>query len=153
MSALIIDDSKLDRMMSAAVIKKNLFAKQIVSCHSVSEGLTYLQSLIREPESLPEVIFLDVNMPGMDGFDFLDSFLKFPLEVQKSCTIFMVSATNSLEELERIKTYKVVRKFYNKPLTFDILKNIRACMGIDKHASRKQDGDRPKDDNHAHRNV
>ena len=129
LSVLIIDDSGMDRFLSETVIKKNYFARHIVSHSSVPEGLNYLQSLVHVPEKLPQVIFLDINMPHMDGFDFLDHFLKFSEEVQKRCTIFMISGTNSIKEMERIKKYPVVRKFFNKPLTHDILNDIHACMG------------------------
>ncbi len=123
-NVLIVDDSSMDRRLSELVIERSLFAGQITSCSSVLEGLCYLQSLIESPEQLPSVIFLDVNMPILDGFDFLDNFLKFPYYVQQHCAVFMLSATNSPDELERIKTYPVVRKFYRKPLNVGILDNI-----------------------------
>ena len=118
----------MDRYLSETVIKKDQFAAHIVSCSSVDEGLDYLHSLEDVPDKLPEIIFLDVNMPVMDGFDFINNFLKLPETIQKHCTIFMISATNSPDDFERIKTYPVVRKFFEKPLTTDILNDIRARM-------------------------
>ena len=127
-SVLIIDDSKMDRFISETVIEKTSFARHVVSYSTVADGLNYLQSLISAPEKLPQVIFLDVNLPAMDGFDFLDNFLKLSEDVQKRCTVFMVSATSSVANLERIKEYPVVRKFFNKPLTPEILKDVHVYM-------------------------
>jgi CheY-like chemotaxis protein len=122
---LIIDDSNMDRILSEEIIKNDMFSSHITSCSSVREGLSYLLSVTSHSEKLPDVILLDINMPMLDGFDFLDSFLRFPEEVRRQCTIFMISATNSPAELRRITTYPIVRKFFTKPLTSETLNIIR----------------------------
>jgi len=128
LSVLIIDDSNIDRLLTEKVIQGDMFAAEVVSCGSVREGLTHLLSRSSAFEKMPDVILLDVNMPMLDGFDFLDSFMKFPEEMQRQSAIFMLSATNSQAELERIARYPIVRRFFNKPLTSDILNDIRAEM-------------------------
>lgn len=127
-NVLIIDDSDFQRVLSEAIIRKHSFANSIVSVDSVLNGINYLKSLIQQPENLPAVIFLDVNMPEYDGFDFLDHYLQFPEEIQKRCSIFMISATNSEEDMKRLEMYPIVRKFFHKPLSEDILDYIRAYI-------------------------
>jgi CheY-like chemotaxis protein len=122
---VIVDDGKMDRIISSTVIKRDLFAEEISDFGSAIDALNYLHSLINTPDKFPPVIFLDVNMPGMDGFDFLDAFRKFPESVQKLCTVIMISATQSVDDLKRIHTYPSVQWFFNKPLTDKMLHKVR----------------------------
>ncbi len=132
-SVLIVDDSNIDRFISETVIRKDGFAARIISYNAVDKGLEYLQSHADNPEELPEIIFLDVNMPVMDGFDFLNNFLNLPESIQKHCTIFMISATNSVDDFERIKSYPIVRKFFEKPLSIETLNAIKIYMDSAAH--------------------
>ncbi len=124
-TVMVVDDSRLDRHITGTVIKKNLFAEEIVEFSAVASALDYLYLIIDQPEIFPKFIFLDINMPELDGFDFLDGYLKLPQEVQERCTIIMISATNSKEDFRRINTYPVVHTFFNKPLSERILNDIR----------------------------
>jgi CheY-like chemotaxis protein len=126
--ALIVDDNGMDRRVAAAVIQNNLFAEEVVCFSSAPSALAHLESLFALPAALPAFIFLDVDMPEMDGFDFLDAYLQFPEDIQKRSTIIIVSATNSEEKLERIQSYPIVSMFFEKPLSHKILNGIRSRM-------------------------
>lgn len=125
---MVVDDSHMDRFISTTLIKNNLFAEQIAEFNSVTPAVVYLQTLVVAQDTFPAVIFLDVNMPVKDGFDFLDAYLKFPEDIRKSSVIIMISATNSEEDFKRINTYPIVRMFFNKPLSIKILNDIRKRM-------------------------
>jgi len=125
---MVVDDNAMDRYITTEIVRKYSFAEEVSMYPSVSEALVYLRSLESAPASFPPVIFLDVNMPVMDGFDFLDNYLKLPQNLQKRCTIIMISATNSEEDFARIHTYPVVRMFFRKPLSEAILEEIRKVL-------------------------
>ncbi len=125
---MIIDDSKLDRFITANVIKRDVFADEIADFSSVAAALDHLKAVTNTPEAIPQIIFLDINMPVMDGFDFLDRYVQLPDAIQKHCVVIMISSTNSQEDFNRISTYPSVRFFFEKPLSEKILFKLRSCL-------------------------
>lgn len=130
-TAIIVDDSKVDRFLSAAVIKSYAFAEKVESFSCVSDGLSYLKTLDMSSSSFPLVIFLDLNMPELDGFDFLDGFLKMPESFRKQCHIIMVSSTTSKTDLDRVTKYSAIRRFYSKPLSIKMLSEINEILELE----------------------
>lgn len=113
---LVVDDSKMDLMIAQVSMKKYAFADQVELKISVRSALDYLLSLQETPELLPQLIFLDINMPELSGFDFLDEYAKLPVVIQKNCIIMMLSTSLAKEDHERANSNKFVCKFLNKPL-------------------------------------
>ncbi|MCX6291470.1 MAG: response regulator [Bacteroidetes bacterium] len=120
---MLIDDDDVDRYISSRVIRSASFADNIVLKSSAKDALTFLEKHSSEPSELPEIIFLDIDMPGMNGFDFLEAFSHLCNEIKTHCNIVVLS--NSLEPdqaiASRARNNPFVRKILNKPLTLEAL--------------------------------
>ena len=121
---MIIDDTYVDRYIAERNIKKYCFAEEVISKESASGALEYLVSLTNTPEELPQLIFLDIRMPEIDGFGFLSEYENLPEHIQKNCIIMMVSTSLDPEDHHRAVTNKFVKKFLSKPLDKKKLKDI-----------------------------
>src|SRR4051812_28948547 len=128
--AMFVDDNSMDRLLTATMLKRTAIAEQIRDFSSVFAALTWLRSLKRRGGPFPPVIFLDLNLPVMDGFDFLEHFMAFPAELQMQTSIIVVSATTSAEEVIRIREYPAVKRFFTKPLSAEKLNEIRRLLEV-----------------------
>jgi CheY-like chemotaxis protein len=116
---MLIDDNPMENIVHRKLLDANGFANKVNAFESAVESLKFLQSASKE--ELPQVIFLDIIMPGMDGFQFLEEFGKLSEDVQKYCKIILLSSSDSFKDLNRANKSKLVKKFLNKPLTAEIL--------------------------------
>ncbi|HMG14486.1 MAG TPA: response regulator [Saprospiraceae bacterium] len=113
---LIIDDSETDRYIAKFVIKKHQFAEEVVVKELATKALDYLASLENSIEHHPQLIFLDIRMPEMDGFGFLDEYAKLSEIVKSNCIIIMLSTSLDPEDQLRANSSPYVYRFLNKPL-------------------------------------
>ena len=122
---LLVDDSEIDNFINAKLISKTRFAKETVEKLSASAALEYLKTESKKPDNLPEVIFLDIMMPVIDGFGFLDEYDNLPDAIKNRCKIIMLSSSESFKDLNRANSSRLVNKFLNKPLSEKALEVIR----------------------------
>ncbi len=114
---LIIDDSKMDRFIVEKMIERSLLADRIENRELASLGLQYLQHCMESGQRLPNVIFLDINMPEMSGFDFLEAFDQFPPEIKKDCFVVMLTSSLNEDDREKAMSYEAVRMYCSKPIS------------------------------------
>ncbi len=123
--ALLIDDNEIDNFINKKLLQKTRFSQEIKDVTSGLKALEYLKENAATPDRLPDIIFLDIMMPVMDGFEFLEEFDKLTNEVKNKPRIIMLSSTESFKDLNRANSNKYVYKFLNKPLTEPALAAIR----------------------------
>ncbi|HAV53914.1 response regulator [Aequorivita vladivostokensis] len=123
-NVLLIDDSESDNFYHARKIKKMGITDNIHICYSGEEALDYLKSELEGIHPQPTLIFLDINMPGMNGWEFLEEYEQ--LEVSQKGEVVLTMLSNSIDERdrERAQQYKSVHGFYSKPLNEEYLANI-----------------------------
>jgi len=121
---MVIDDSEIDRYVAEMVMRNFAFAEEVICMESAQDALEYLAGMENKPEELPHLIFLDINMPEMNGFDFLNAYGQLSESIKKNCIIMML--TTSLDEEDRIKSTQneYVCKFLNKPLDKEKLDKV-----------------------------
>ncbi len=125
---LLIDDDAVTNLIHKKAIEKSECTKIIQIVESGEEALEYLTNQGKyaniEAFPTPDLIFLDINMPGMSGWDFLEEFQKLPERTVKSLIIMMLSASINPDDAERAKSISEVSGFKNKPLTKELLYSI-----------------------------
>lgn len=115
-----------DDSIAAYVIKLELEAHQHFTENKIfkngKEAYDELSHHIKYNEELPDLILLDLNMPIMDGWEFLEVFSE--LKYEKQISVIILTSSINPEDAERAKSYKVVKDFLSKPLTMDKLDSI-----------------------------
>jgi CheY-like chemotaxis protein len=116
---LLLDDNALDNFVNKKLVEMNNFAAKVEVQESAQATLDYLKN--EKTENLPDIIFLDIMMPVMDGFQFLEAFENLNEAIQKKCKIIMLSTSDSFKDLNRANKSRFVHKFLNKPLNEQVL--------------------------------
>ena len=113
---LLIDDNDIDNFINERMITTNQFSKMVVVKNSGESALQFLRDNSDKPDILPQIIFLDLNMPVMDGFGFLEAYENLPESILTTCKVIVLSSSISPEDINRASTNQYVVKYVNKPL-------------------------------------
>lgn len=126
----VIDDDMIYQFAVKLNLKQHQLAESVMTFDNGEEAKRYFQENASDPDKLPDVILLDINMPVMDGWDFLDWVKNNRHLFAKNVPIFMVSSSIDWRDIERAKSYESVMDYMSKPLTegnfFEIAEKIRA---------------------------
>jgi len=121
---LLIDDNDIDNFINERMITTNFFSSQVIVKNSGEAALNYLKENADNENFLPQIIFLDLNMPVMDGFAFLTEFENLPQKVKNNSKVVVLSSSISPEDINRASTNPLVVKYINKPLNEKYLSAI-----------------------------
>ncbi|WP_036157255.1 response regulator [Maribacter forsetii] len=123
-SCCIIDDDEFFSISTKNTLKLNNFSNNILYYSGGQEALDGLIGLLVENIKLPEIIFLDLNMPNRDGWSFLEEFEELPEDKIGHIRIYITSSFISPKYMEKAKDYKLVKDYIVKPLTQNIVQKI-----------------------------
>lgn len=127
-SILLIDDNKATNFVHKKLIIKQDFIEHIYTCSSGEEALQLLTSQNEGGEldfRPPELMFLDINMPGMNGWEFLEEYDDLPNDQKDNTTIFMLTTSINPDDRFRANHIENISGFLNKPLSSKKLAEIR----------------------------
>lgn len=122
---MLVDDNDTDNFISKRIIEITGFAEEVEVKNSGKSALEYLEENKDDVNGLPEIIFLDINMPIVDGFVFLYEFEKFNEYVKSKCKVIILSSSDNKRDIDKIINNDHVIKFITKPLTETALNDIR----------------------------
>ncbi|MET0944876.1 MAG: response regulator [Flavobacterium sp.] len=123
---MLIDDNIVELFIASRMITKNNFGKQVLEYSSAQEALKYLQENQESSDNLPQIIFVDIYMPLMSGFEFLEEYNKLTPSSKKNCKVFIISSTIDDTDIIRARNYQNVVAFQVKPITYEFLNRINA---------------------------
>lgn len=123
-NVLLIDDNDIDNYVNNHIIRKSKIADKITVKKSAVEALEYLNTIKTDFEMFPDLIFLDISMPIMDGFGFLDEIIKFPQTIEKQYAVVMLSSSDNPNDIKRAMNFEVVIDFFTKPLRIEMIEKL-----------------------------
>lgn len=127
---LLVDDSEIDVLVNRRLIELTAFADHTTIVHSGEHALHFLMEECPSAEKAPDWIFLDVNLPMMDGLEFLDHFLQLPSFIREKSRILILTVFQKPEVLEKLRAHPNVYGQVEKPLTQEVLKSIADLSSV-----------------------
>ncbi len=118
-SVMLVDDNRVALILSRKIIEKARVFKEITSFQSPSKALRHLCEAEQGKHLFPDLILLDIQMPELDGFEFLTEFKKFPPQYQSFCSIFVLTSSYDDTDLGKIREMGNVNQLLEKPLTLE----------------------------------
>ncbi len=125
---MLVDDNDTDNFINKRIIELTNFASNIEIKNSGKSALEYLEKNKNDDKKLPNLIFLDINMPIVDGFVFLYEFENFPENVKAKSKVVILSSSDNKRDIDKIVNNNYVIKFITKPLTEEELERVRKIL-------------------------
>lgn len=121
---LLIDDDAISNFLSKSMIEKSKVFESVEVFNSAAKAIEYLKETTAKREHFPEVILLDVMMPVMDGFAFLDELMKFENPEARSVKVCMLTSSLDPKDKQQADSYPQVVDFMSKPINQDKIKRF-----------------------------
>ncbi len=125
---MLVDDNDTDNFISKRIIEITGFSNRIEVRNSGKSALDYLRENQANADNIPNLIFLDINMPVVDGFVFLYEFDKFSELVKSKARIIILSSSDNKRDIDKIVNNNHVINFITKPLTEVSLDEVRTIL-------------------------
>ncbi|OYU56843.1 MAG: response regulator [Chitinophagaceae bacterium BSSC1] len=125
----LIDDDKIYQFTAKMILEATGLTHSIKTFFNGQEAIDYLISPENQiPENLPDVIFLDINMPVMNGWEFLEAFSLFYKELPKQIVVYMVSSSVDESDIQKSRTYEPVTDYVIKPINKDKYRELLSVL-------------------------
>ncbi len=116
----VVDDDLVYQFTAKKILNKLDTVKDVLTFSDGEQAYNYLKEHVKFEDKLPGLIFLDINMPYMDGWTFLNIFKEIKPHLAKNVTIYMVSSSPERKDIDRAKQISEVADYIVKPITRDI---------------------------------
>lgn len=126
---MLIDDDKATNVFSKYIIRKHQCCESLTIYNAAQDALDDLKKRVNKKEDFPELIFLDLNMPRINGWDFLDDYTKNIEPINTSNTnLYILSTSMNPDDRKKGESINCIRKFLKKPISIDMLTNVIASL-------------------------
>lgn len=124
-SILLVDDDEINNFISIKLIKKAVENTEISSCLNGRFAIEELVDLQKEdPGKLPDYILLDINMPVMNGWEFLEEYKRLNIDPQGKSQIYVISSSVFSNDINKARSYPLVKNFISKPLSVEKIREM-----------------------------
>jgi len=120
----LIDDDEIYLFSVKKVIEVNNLSERVLEFRNGQEAIDFFMNCTDNDQELPDVILLDINMPVMNGWEFIEEFKKIRPRLSKDITLYVVSSSVDKSDVEKAKSFSTVHDYLVKPMTASQLQNI-----------------------------
>lgn len=132
---MLVDDSSIDNFVNQKMIERYGLASNVLVFSRARKALEHLRSISEEsallPGTVPSIIFLDLNMPMMNGFDFLREYRSLGSHITDNCKVVVLSSTINPADMQLAMRHQEVSAFFTKPLIKNSLDKIAKALKED----------------------
>ena len=125
---LLVDDDEAVNFINRMVLSRVDCAERIDIAENGMEAIRYLEAQAVQGAPQPELIFLDINMPLLNGWEFLDKYIELKEKLQAEASIVMLTTSSNPDDRSRAESMTEVKAFVSKPLTVEKLEGIMAMI-------------------------
>ena len=119
-SVMLVDDSRIDNFINCKILELNAITSNVSVFDEAAKALEFLKNNL----NLPDLIFLDIYMPSMTGFDFLEEFETLSQQIKEKCKVVLLSSGFDNLELQKLRKFNWISGIIVKPLTYESLEGI-----------------------------
>lgn len=123
---LVIDDDDINIFIISKIVEKTGYDVEIVAKHNGQLAIDYIKELTANNLALPHLVLIDINMPILNGWEFIEAYEALNLNIDND--MYMLSSSVYENDIEKAKSYKSVKGFISKPLSIDRLKELLAAI-------------------------
>ncbi|MCW3122790.1 MAG: response regulator [Flavipsychrobacter sp.] len=121
---IVIDDSKLDCFIAEKIIKNTGRSESITQFLQAQEAIKYIAAAPPPSPDCRTIILVDIQMPVMNGFEFVEAFEKLSESITSGYTIYVISSSINENDIHKLQSYSSVKQFLNKPINSNMLASL-----------------------------
>ena len=122
LNLLVIDDDDINIFIIKKIVEKTGFDIEMVARNNGQQAIDYLNETISQDKVLPRLVLIDINMPVMNGWEFIEAYET--LGIEQKVDMYILSSSVYENDIEKTKSYKAVKGFISKPLSMERLTEL-----------------------------
>ena len=131
---MLVDDDEINNFITVKLIKKAYPDAVLSAFLNGHLAIDKLKNIItNNPENIPDFILLDINMPVMNGWEFLEEYKVLNIDADKKITIYILSSSVFSNDIDKAKSYESVANFISKPLNLESIKEVFNVFDFHSH--------------------
>ncbi|MES2650386.1 MAG: response regulator [Bacteroidota bacterium] len=122
LNLLVIDDDDINVFIIKKIVEKTGFDIEMVARNNGQQAIDYINETIAQNNPLPRLVLIDINMPVMNGWEFIEAYEA--LGIEQKVDMYILSSSVYENDIEKTKSYKAVKGFISKPLSMERLTEL-----------------------------
>lgn len=123
-NVFIVDDDDIYQFTMGVALKNIPEVRLASTFGDGAEALDHITTHLNEPDSLPDIIFLDINMPVMDGFQFMEEFVDLLPKLKKTIKVYLVSSSIDPKDIKKAKRIDAITDYLIKPIKSEDIREL-----------------------------